>query len=410
MSVLKKCLETYVSDKNYAALYLFPTLSTTATLCYATFTGSWLLSSGLGLHWILLLFGFEFLFMGLTSPLGLRIVLKMGVFKTALISNAITGLGCVCVALGTYHYVFLIIGVLLRALAAGIINPTTDIIHAVYIEDHNRGRSYMLAQVMTSVTAIVSLGIVGALLVSVGYWGLVAFTVFLLLINTLPFAILDERIKGSVEIDVRHMYARPLEKEFRPYFLAFAGEQFSILTKYVVMPIFLFTLAGSFETMTAVVVFALIGQLVIFMTFGHWMDRTKGLRPLLAGSVADASGMLFYAALSVFSVKTPVLLTLAEGWHKTASFLYKNAFRKEMHAHIRQTAPSLVVFGTAWQMSLCYAEFVTLGLFAALAFLFGTQALPVILGLCAAGVFLGYIQMRKINAGSSSKIPDTTGR
>lgn len=395
--MLRNLWSLYIPDRNHLALYLHAFGKTISGSIIATFTGAWLYSLGLPLYHILLFYAVNFGVMGLCSPLGLVFVLKHGVFKTQLASNIFMLAGCFAIALVERNILFIIPGVLLQSLSSGLINPVYDVMQAIYVNDKIRGRSYALTLAITSISSMLGLWIGGVTLTLFSFWGVACFCAIALLVGTLPLLLLEERVRHSDIVRLDEAYREPFTPAMRRYFPAFFGEQFSIIGRAVLVPLFLFILAGNFKTMAGVMILSIAAEAIAMLCFGHWMDRAKTHRPLFSATASNASAFLFYA----FFAKSPLSLIFAETWRRLTTNFFTTAFRGHMHHYAKNTKPRLILFGMVWQMMLCASELVTLLVFALAAWVYGVDALPWLLVLCAIGIFLSPYAARRFKTRES---------
>lgn len=142
MHFLRQVQDSYFANKNYTILYFHSLSKGIGFTVMFLYIGGWLYKTGLGLEWIFLYHAAHFGLMGLFSPLSAIITKRYGLVVTYAVSFLLLFLGLLNLAFAGISLWFIGVGLFLSALGFGLQGPIDVILHALYVDNHNRGRVF----------------------------------------------------------------------------------------------------------------------------------------------------------------------------------------------------------------------------------------------------------------------------
>lgn len=358
------------------------------------FTGAYFLKLGMPLHYVLLFYGLEFGLRGLMCPFGLVCMSKLGLLRSQFISVIFLILFFVGISFSDHSIWIGFFSLILASISGGIYYPFADIIEAFYIEeDHNRAKQISLGIILSSLGRIFGATVVGFLLANFGgFDAVLLFVIISLILSVLPLYGLNEKTESFSYKRSSEVFRILSDEDFKPMWKPFLGEQLTIIVKSVMVPIFIYTVVGEFDDLGYLIAFSLIAEKVLTLAAGHYTDKWGAKRTIKKSMVAYWCSMGFYALFA----KTPLSVFFAESFHKTVSNVYSSAFRSSMHMYAREKYPGRVLlFGSGWQMALCFGELFVLPLYGLLAYFIGTDVFYVSFVFAALGMAVVYDYCRK---------------
>jgi MFS family permease len=334
------------------------------------FTGAYFLNLGMPLPFVLLFYGLEFGVRGALCPWGVSIFNKLGVIKGATLSVTLYTVFFIGLSYAEDNLYIGFGSLLFAALSGALYFPFKDVLEALYIEeDHNRTKQISMGQVLLSLGQALGAAGTGYLITHHGITGALSIAAFSLYISIAPLIFLEKNHKAHLpNITASDVNNFLLRKDFKIFWKPFFGEQLTIIVKIVIVPIFLSTFINGFDHLGYLLALALIAEKIFTLLSGHFSDKYGAQQTLKLSKVSYSTAMLTY----ILATKTPLALFLTESLHKISSAALTSAFISSMHTQARGKFPKeIMLFGTGWQMALCFGELLTLPVYALIAHFIG---------------------------------------
>lgn len=322
-------IKSYISNKNYSALYINTIGIKFASALVLTFVGAHLYTLGLSLSLLFLYFGAEFFLRGLLTPLGGSIVSKYG-FKKAIIAANIV-LALYFIALGMYETWPLIgfMSFILHALSRAIYYPAKHYIQAKFVQEFNRGRFLTLEIVIGSLTgSLALLAATYSVTVLHTFWPIVVLTGILLIISSLAILFVLGKLDRERNITYSGIIKYSLSKEFRKDLVGFSGFGVNIAFNNVVVAMLVFFAIESLKLFGILMASILIIEMLITLIFGRLIDANR----LKSNQRATSLQILSY--LSFFFIFTPFLTTVIKTAYNMIWNLFDSSFTARFHSKI----------------------------------------------------------------------------
>lgn len=254
---------------------------------------------------------------GLLSPLGAKLISKIGVKHAMLLSIPFLFLYYVGLwQIRSFFWVFIAV-ILLRIFYMAAYWPALHMDFARFSDREKRGRELSQLNVISSLAAAVSPLLGGLLIFKYDYPIVFLIVIILLLVSVIPLFFsreVHERYSDSFLGAFREIF----QKKHARKILVFAAEAVESGTLVEVWPIFLFVLSISFASLGIITSGALILGLIFIIYLGRLTDRTDRIKLKNLGAILNA---LTWPIL-VF-IRTPFDAFLAHLFHRfTRATLY----------------------------------------------------------------------------------------
>ncbi|MDA1337691.1 MAG: MFS transporter [bacterium] len=215
---------------------------------------------------------------GLLAPLGGRIMAKIGTTTSILVSLLLYFTYFLCLFLFPVSFWFVPLSIIVIVLGLLLFWPAFHTDFARFSSKQSRGGDVGKLNVMRLLPMIVSPILGGWVLVLFGYPTLFAMVLMVLLASIVP--LLYSKETHEVYSDsYKGAWKRAWKKENIATSIAFATNGLEIIVAAVFWPLFLFSLAISFESMGAMASFALIISSLFMLYIGKIADTKE--RPWL---------------------------------------------------------------------------------------------------------------------------------
>lgn len=389
--MIRGVLKNYFADKNYALLYAQNAFKGAAFLTMGLFIGGWLYELGLELHWIILYQAANFTLMGLISPFGSYLANRYGITLTFGLSFTAYFASLIFLAFAQDSTSFILLGLAFSGLANGLQNPPDMVLHAVYVQNQNRGRAFSIVNCIATLMTLASVLGSGWLVDSFGLLGISFICGFFWICSLLCVSYMDDYLKGSENIDVKKTYSDVFAKKNRNLLGLSLGFQFLIISSFTFVPILLYISTESFQDVSIVAAMAIAVQLVILILQGIWVDKTASHSPLRFAVSMHSLGILIYA----FFATGKLSFFLADTLQRTGLLMFFGTIFPRVHKTVTDNKTPVLSFGAVWHMAICFWEFVVLNIMALAVYIFGETALSYCLLVCAIGAFISYIYCKK---------------
>ncbi len=384
--MLKTIKKNYFQNRNYPLIYAHHFLHNIVTAAMYIFTGAYFLKLGMPLHFVLLFYGLEFGIRGLLCPFGLAFLNKIGLIKAQFVSALFLILFFIGISFSEQNLIIGFSSLLLAAIGGAIYYPFLDVLEALYIDENkNRTKQISLGLVFGSLGKVVGAVTVGLLLSKFGFNSVLIFASIASALSVLPFIWMQDKNKQNLEIKPVDIYKFLIDDKFKPLWKPFFGEQLVIIVRAVMVPIFIYSIIGKMDVLGYLIAIAFVGEKILTLIAGHYTDKLGVSKAIRFSTISHPLAMSFY----IFLAKTPFTIFLAESLHKTVLNIYGSAFRSGIHTHIRSNYPNnIMLFGTGWQMALCFGELLVLPLYALLSYFIGINIFYVSCVIASIGIWI----------------------
>ena len=362
---------SYFADRNYRIFYLHSFGDSIATRLTQIFTGVYLYSAGMPLHFIFLFWGFEFGLRGLLAPLGPALFSKIGLTKTIYLSYALLIVYFLLVGSAGFSLPIAFSAFIFHAFAKAIYYPCIDGLHALLIHENSRGRQSSVEIALMSLAGLIAVGLGTVVLTLYSFWVLACIVAVILLFAGSVVGRLDTR--PQTPLRVYDSYAHFTSSSFRPYLLPLGAYSLAIIANIFAAPLFIFIGVGTLETFGLVIGAALLVELAVVLAAGAAVDKYQQSRvaPIVVG--LQSLGNIAY----LFLKGNPVHAFAVSAFNTNAWNALRNNFETRMQREAKQSGSALL-FMAAGQMALCFAEVIALSIFALIAYWHQLAVFPII--------------------------------
>lgn len=386
----------YFLSNSYALVYAHHFFRNISSSAMYIFTGAYFLKLGMPLHFVLLFYGLEFGVRGLLCPFGLTFFKKVGLIKAQVVSAFFLVLFFIGISFAEDNLSIGFFSLFLAAISGAIYYPFLDVLEALYIEDdHNRTKQLSMSIVLGAVGRVLGAAGVGFLITYHGFNSVVILVSITLLLSIVPFLLMDDKTKNMKSVKPLEVYQYLTDENFKPFWLPFFGTQLLIIVRAVIVPIFIFTIVGELDSLGYLIALALILEKFLTLMAGHYTDKLGQLKTIsfLSYSYPVAMGIF------IFFAKTPLTIFFAQSFHQTLNNIYTSAFNSFTHQSVRNNLGNkALLFGAAWQMSLCFGELLVLPLYGLLAYFIGTNVFYVTFIGAALGVWIVKLSLNELDS------------
>ncbi|NQZ14963.1 MAG: MFS transporter [Alphaproteobacteria bacterium] len=389
--MVRNIFNNYFSNKNYALLYGQNAFKGAAFLTMGLFIGGWLYELGVDLHWIILYQAANFTLMGLVSPVGAYMAGRYGITLTFGLSFACYFLSMISLSFAADNTNLILLGLVFSGLANGLQNPPDMVLHAVYIDNKNRGRAFSIVNCIATLMTLASILGAGWTADNLGLLGISFICGFFWLCSLICVAQMDDQLKGHEQVNVIETYGAVFSPENKNLLGLSFGFQFLIIGSFTFIPIILYISTESFQGVSVIAAMAIAVQLVILIMQGIWVDKTSSHSPLRIALLTHSIGMLFY----IFFATNKLGLFLGDTLQRMGLLMFFGTIFPRVHKTVTDHKIPLLSFGAVWHMAICFWELIVLSLMALAVFIIGAKALSYCLLICAIGSFASYIYCRK---------------
>lgn len=379
----------YIPDATYGWLYAYGFVFSVSQSMMSVFTAPWLLAAGYSVSSVLLHYALFFGVMGSFAPLGTFLLRKYGHLTAFILSQICQTLFFVLLSMAHGQGYLTYLALLCSGLAGGLINPWMDILQALYVDDSRRGRQMSAFTVSCTVGGLVGTLLAACLLVPGTYWPIGVAGVIFNILSVFVISFLPDRVR----LDSETSHFKPIADQLKravlhPHqhsSLAFMGEQFVIISRVIFVPAFIFMAVGNFKTFGVLVALALVFEVSIQAILGHAIDK-KGF---LSRFINIYGIYVLSMGYILTQVSGPISSFIAATVTRLSSKMFDVRFVTMMHSRISHLVhKDILLFGVVWQTSLCFWEFVWLGLFAWLAWWLELQSFSLFIVFASVGAIL----------------------
>ena len=254
-------------------------------------------------------------------PVGSKILSAIGVKHTMLLSIPILALYYVGLwqieALGLFVFAL----PLLTAIAGGIYWPSFHLDFAHFTRRGERGKQISYRSIVVSVASAASPLLGGILITFLGFPVLFGLVFGLLLFSIVPL-FLSSEIHEVNHPSIAGAFRDAFGKKYRPQMLGFAASTFDSTVALYIWPIFLFTIAISFESLGIIMTGSMVMGLLFVLYLGRIVDKRGPIGIFKVGVWLNT----FVWPIRIF-VQTPFDVFLAQtihGFMRRTTYLPRN--------------------------------------------------------------------------------------
>lgn len=396
--------DAYFADKNYIGLYAHGFFNGMSNATVYMLTGSYFLDLGVHISLILLFYGLEFGLRGTLCPIGVKIFNKLGAVKSVSLANLLNIIFFLMMTLVEDNHMMMFAALCFYAMAGAIYFPFADVMEAIYIkDDHNRGKQLSLSLVIFSLSTALGLLISAYLLANFGFEYVAFFVGIMFAFASLPFFFMQGKELHMPNYKIVDGYKFVASHEVRDMLMPLYGEHLRIIMFFIAVPLFLLTIIGDVEVFSYLVALTIIIDAAVTLLLGRKADKT-GTASALKYTFALTS---LNAGFLMTAVTGPITGFFASTLEKLSYHAFTTTFTAGMHNHILKKKGNILMFGSSYQMLLCWYELITLGIISLLAVYMGTDVLYILFVLGAIGSFMCwrfFVKQERANASDTQKI------
>lgn len=272
---------------------------------------------------------------GLLAPFGGRIMAKIGTTKSIIVSLLFYFGYFLCLFLFPVSFLFVPLSIVMIVLGMLLFWPAFHIDFARFSSKITRGRDVGKLNVVRLLPMIVSPIFGGWILVLFGYPVLFAMVLVVLMTSIIPLLYAKETHEVYID-SYKGAWKRAWKKENIQTSIAFISNGLEIVIAAVLWPLFLFSLAITFESMGAIASFALVISSLFMLYIGKVSDTTE--RPWLLNIGALWTGIswvikyFIVTTFDAFLAHTLYRLSRSAAAVPFQTFFYEKAAGKEAEA------------------------------------------------------------------------------
>ena len=271
----------------------------------------------------------------LLAPFGGRIMAKIGTTKSIIVSLLFYFGYFLCLFLFPVSFLFVPLSIVMIVLGMLLFWPAFHIDFARFSSKITRGRDVGKLNVVRLLPMIVSPIFGGWILVLFGYPVLFAMVLVVLMTSIIPLLYAKETHEVYID-SYKGAWKRAWKKENIQTSIAFISDGLEIIIAAVLWPLFLFSLAITFESMGAIASFALVISSLFMLYIGKVSDTTE--RPWLLNIGALWTGIswvikyFIVTTFDAFLAHTLYRLSRSAAAVPFQTFFYEKAAGKEAEA------------------------------------------------------------------------------
>ena len=372
---------SYFADRNYRVFYLHSFGDSIATRLTQIFTGAFLYSSGMPLHFIFLFLGLEFGLRGVLAPLGPALFSKIGLVKTVYLSYVLLIVYFILVGSAGVSLSVAFSAFIFHAFGRAIYYPCIDSLHALLVHEESRGRQNSIEIALMSLAGLVAVGLGTVVLTFYSFWMLAVIVAVILLITGGIVSWLDG--VTPVPVRVKDSYTYLASQSFRPYLLPLGAYSLAIIANIFAAPLLIFISVGNIEVFGLVVGAALTVELLVVLAAGAVVDRYHHTRTAFIVVALQSIGNIGY----LFLKGNPLQAFAINAFNTNAWNALRNNFETRVQREAKRSGSALL-FMTAGQMTLCFVEVVALSAFALIAYWHQLAVFPVVFIASVVGLWI----------------------
>ena len=367
--MIHKLRNSYFSNRNYAAIYFHNFFDALGKSMLEFLSAVILYQLGMPIHFILLFFALKFGFMGALSPLSLVLTSKIGLNKTIFISSFFYIIGASLLILGDYaNPILLFSSFLFFALKGATYHPLLNGVISMYVEDEHRGKFNSLNTILKIIAIFVSVGIGSFLLIKGLNIYIIFIITFFLILSLLTYVFFLEKKKINGTHSFKTVYSYLFSERFRENVVPFSFQSFLIIER-VLIPLFIYIYFGDLKTTAIIILISVFVEMIILYLFGKHIDAFS------RKSFNEASWLKsFNSVIFLLSYLNYKIVYFSQIYNRIAENIFSVSFRTKLQTKARKITDPLL-FTTAKEMSLCFAELIFLLILSVISIFIGERLL-----------------------------------
>ncbi len=364
-------LKNYFKNKNYIALYLNSIGNNIAGALFSFFSGTYLYSMGMPLHFVILFFGLEFGLRGVLSPLGPIFSRKFGIPTTMLISYISLSVFFFIISLASTSLFISFFSFIFISFAWGIECPIMNFIYSMVVDNKHRGKQFSLNIVIGAISRMFGIFIGAMLIDKVNFVWIAVFATIISLLTSIPFFIFLDDIHIP-KISFIDPYKFLFSKEFRENLIPMTGYSLSIIANESIAPLFIFILVGSFKIFGFIFILSILAEKIFTLLFGHYIDKNGNKKSVILSSILLSIGLFTY-----MFIYNPLSAFLVSSYTQISKNMFFGSLETGLHKKMKNSKHSFI-YSTAKEMSLCFSEVIYLPIFALIAYFFDKNIFAIV--------------------------------
>ncbi len=257
----------------------------------------------------LVYFAIQSIGQGFLYPLGSKILSAIGVKRTMLLSIPFLFLYYIGLWHIAFFGLFIFLLPILRSLAGGLYWPAFHLDFVRFSKKETRGKQISYRNVIASLAASISPFLGGFLIVQLGFPFLFGAVLTILILSIVPL-FLSPEVYDDNHISIKEGIKDVFGKPYRWQMLGFASSSLESVSAVYIWPIFLFTLAISFETLGIIMSATMFLTLLFVLYIGRLIDKRGAEKVFKIGALLN---MLIWP-VRIF-VHTPLDAFLSQTLH-----------------------------------------------------------------------------------------------
>lgn len=379
-------IKSYISNKNYIALYFNTIGIKYASALMLSFVGAYLYFEGIPLPLIFLYFAAEFLLRAIVSPFSGVLTSKYGFKSTVVAANILLIAYFLALSAVEIYPLVGLMSFILHSMSRGIYYPTKHYMQAMFIKEFNRGRFLTLEIIIASLTGVMA---VLFATYSVTVWGsflpVAAVAGMFLLFSSLSIWFLLDDLESGGAIRYRDTWIYWRARSFRRDLLAFTGFGANIAFNNVVVALFVFFVVDSLELFGIVMSAVFILEMALTLLYGQLIDRNR----LASNKVASFLQVGSYA--SFLFASTPLVVTVVKTAYNFIWNIFDSSFTTRFHSKISRQG---LIYACSKEVNLALAASANCFVLAATAYYWESVVFAVALAITSGGVVLAWTQFK----------------
>lgn len=380
-------MQSYLAERNYVLLYLYNMFYRASTVVIHVFTGAYLVQEGYALWVPLVFYAVVSTLAGLLAPVGLKVISKVGIVKTAYFSILCRLLFFITFLNASIEDPLFWLGTCIYGLSYGLY-PFKEVVEAIFVtKDKYRGRQLTMSLVLSGGMAAFAVALAGATVVHFGYIGIAVLSIFFygLAITALSFMKAEPFHVDDYRIIDGYKFAK--SKHLNGLQLFIFGQQAVILTAALVVPLFLYSVVGDMVIYSYIATMVVVLEIVSTLAYGQIIDRVKAQKSYKTASWMMASSFMFM----LLFVKTPLSAVLVDSFTKMSLNNFSATSKAVVHRVLRKNDKrKLLLYGTSIQLNFSLWQGPSLLILAGLSLLSDTLIFAVAFCASAMGALLCY--------------------
>ncbi len=264
----------------------------------------------------------------LLVPLGGKMMSRFGAKHNMLFSIPFLGAYYLTLFFLREHWWLIFVAILLGALNRSFFLPAFHSDFAAMSQKKHRGRQLGILNIITIIGALIAPLLGALLLTKFGFFVLFSVAVVFFILSSIPL-FMSHEIKSGYKEPYKEAFLQLFKKPWRRKALSFGLYGFDGALSSFFWPLFLFSLAISFDSMGSIASFALLFSLAVTVYISRLTDKKKHLKLFRLGCYVASMGWLLKAlartALQAFAAQSFYLIGSTLNTLPLTAYIYDTA-------------------------------------------------------------------------------------